>query len=267
MGKASRGKKKLGVSTYVAHDRRIIFGNSDSPVVDIAPMAPAAPTRPFNLEIKRGTQKRHIKKVYRFLNEETYADAFASGELRISTIETCRKYEDPLQGDAHEGTMLYRSRDYSKADWDTPGLREDALRAGIHIGPGVDGITMYGNTSHDRVQDALVLCTTVNFRPQDLSTFGKYCVEIHDVDEFFAVLTTALYQRYPIHKFYAGLVQYRNREFVGEAPPVHIGFIKPRHPYEPQQEFRMLWTVRTQKPLTAGNIVVPELSQFCRRIA
>lgn len=272
MGKASRRKKEKKAHALpepiASHRPEVSLEQSAQIPVEVAPMAPAKPVRQVNFQIRSNQSVKHAKKIYRILSSAEYADSFTKGEIRISTLETCRNYEDALQGDRGEGTARYHSKNYSKVDWDHSGFQQDALRSGIYIGPGVTDITFHNNTSVTTLPDALVLCTTLEYDPSKLSdTFGNYCVEIYNVEGFFTTLTRALVQRYPIERFYAGRVQYIGREFHGVAPPTHIGFIKPPDPYEPQQEFRMLWTVRRSMSLTPGNITVPELARFCKRIA
>lgn len=236
----------------------------------ITPMKSAPPQRKSVIDL-RPPPAYIPKKIFRFLSNENYADQFAMGNIRISTLETCRRYEDPLQGDAGEGSSVYRGGTYKNVNGDHPGFFKDAARSGLHF----DGdpsqfknISVSGVTRNFRINDALVLCTTAHFDPSTLSgTFGKYVVEINDVHGFFKDLTQALVDRYPILHFYAGPVNYRSREFHSNQKPIHEGFIKPIYPYAPQQEFRMLWTVRPSTNLTPGNISVPELAKYCQRIA
>lgn len=63
----------------------------------------------------REKKERHIKdraiplKVYRFFKEKSHAEALCNGDVWLSTIETCRRYEDPLQGDPDEAIQTYNS--------------------------------------------------------------------------------------------------------------------------------------------------------------
>ena len=236
----------------------------------ITPMKPASPQRKSVIDLP--PPPAYIpKKIFRFLSNEDYADQFAMGNIRISTLETCRQYEDPLQGDSGEGSSVYRGGIYKNVNGDHPGFLQDAARSGIHFHGDPSeftNISISGAKREFRINDALVLCTTAHFDPTALSdTFGKYVVEINDVPGFFTELTQALVDRYPILKFYARPVHYRSREFDSSQAPSHEGFIKPTDPYAPQQEFRMLWTVRPSTDLTPGNVFVPELAKYCQRIA
>ncbi|MFM5027402.1 hypothetical protein ACEUBM_20605, partial [Aeromonas caviae] len=47
--------------------------------------------------------------IYRFFPEQWQADALCQGNVWISTLEACRAYEDPLQGDSEEATHTYKS--------------------------------------------------------------------------------------------------------------------------------------------------------------
>jgi hypothetical protein len=51
----------------------------------------------------------HNESIYRFFSEEYQANALAQGEVWLSTLETCRAYEDPAQGDLEEAHETYNS--------------------------------------------------------------------------------------------------------------------------------------------------------------
>nr|WP_306287585.1 hypothetical protein [Pseudoalteromonas sp. WY3] len=71
--------------------------------------------------------------VYRFFPEKWQAESLCQGNVWISTLETCRKYEDPLQGDLGEATQTYKSGHIVGGSGD-PAFVEMASRSGIHIG-------------------------------------------------------------------------------------------------------------------------------------
>src|SRR6476620_9237059 len=70
--------------------------------------------------------------VYRFFDEPQYAEALVNGYVWLSTLETCRSYEDPARGDRGEGTLAYRSG-YIRGDGTDPSVQEVGRRAGIRI--------------------------------------------------------------------------------------------------------------------------------------
>ncbi|MCP6036931.1 hypothetical protein NL368_26675, partial [Klebsiella pneumoniae] len=146
----------------------------------------------------REKKERHIKdrasplKVYRFFKEKSHAEALCNGDVWLSTIETCRRYEDPLQGDPNEAIQTYSSGFISGGSDDSRFVSA-AAHAGIHIGPGCSGITIQNCRSFNKMPDAFVLCTTLEFQPENLNdTFGNYCVEISNVEEFFGLITKKL---------------------------------------------------------------------------
>jgi hypothetical protein len=163
-------------------------------------------------------------KVYRFFKEKAHADALAAGNIWISTLQRCREYEDPKQGDPKDGYL-----------------------------------------GENKIQDALVLCTTLRFDPSLFSdSFGNYCVEITDPQNFFLKLTDELIRRYPITRYVQAKVIYADRSLGGDDRKGRIGFVKPADQYADQEEHRMLWTVEVDSPLKPGLIKIPALKTHCR---
>jgi hypothetical protein len=229
------------------------------------PMAPAFPTSSVHLKVsQQGTAPE--KFVYRFFNESKHAEDFVRGKIWISTLETCRKYEDPRQGDPGEGSIIYHSGSYENHPADDAVLIEVARRSGVGIRNLSGDITFSNNVSRHVIPDALVLCATTHYDPEVFpDVFGKYCVEIRDPNAFFMGLTQALAARYAISSFHSGSVTYSNREYSGlQSAPGRLGFVKPVDLYCNQQEFRMLWIVNTTLPLTPGMIQVPKIARYCR---
>lgn len=207
------------------------------------------------------------KKVYRFFDDPNHADALTEGKVWLSTLETCRAYEDPQQGDPDEATHVYNSG-YAVGGSNDEAFKLIASRSGIMIGPGCSNITLNNNTYIEKLPDAYVLCTTEQFNPEKLSeTFGKYCVEIEHPTEFFRIVTAALSKVLPIHQAACGPVAYRERKYTGlQNPPGTIGFVKPADKYQDQQEFRFLWLLNTVKKLDPFLLEVTECARFCKRI-
>ena len=83
----------------------------------------------------------HNNCIYRFFKEEWQADELVKGNVWISTIETCREYEDPMQGDPDEATMVYNSGTIA-GDGDDPNVQLIARRTGISIGNNCKNITI-----------------------------------------------------------------------------------------------------------------------------
>src|SRR4051812_31281980 len=93
---------------------------------------------------------RTPERVYRFFQEEQHADALVDGLVWLSTLEECRRYEDPARGDRDEGTLTYNTGTIT-ADGDDPTLQLVSQRCGIHIGPGCTNITISNNTSFRKI--------------------------------------------------------------------------------------------------------------------
>ncbi len=121
-----------------------------------------------------------IKSVYRFFMKENEAEALTRGQVWISTLKTCRNYENPEQGDPQEAYETYSSG-YIKGDGNDPDFVARALKSGIYIDPSCRGGTIDNCSETTYIVDSYILCTTKVFSPEKLSdTFGRYCVEITD---------------------------------------------------------------------------------------
>jgi hypothetical protein len=210
----------------------------------------------------------HNEPIYRFFPERWQAEALCNGNVWISTLETCRQYEDPLQGDPEEATHTYNSGHIVGGSND-PAFVEMASRSGIHIGGGCSDITISNCASVQRLPDAYVLCTTSEFCPQNLSdTFGNYCVKISNPVEFFKHVSYALNDQKIIREGGMGLVKYQNRVYTGlEPPPGPIGFVKPHDQYSSQKEFRLLWVPQEHTNIKPFLLKCPGAGEFCSQIA
>jgi hypothetical protein len=208
----------------------------------------------------------HSQSVYRFFQEEWQADALARGDVWLSTLETCRAYEDPAQGDPEEAHETYNSG-HAVGSSDDQDFVEIARKSGIHIGPSCSNITLSNNTRKTVLPNAYVLCTTTEFSPENLSnTFGKYCVEITNPKEFFVRVSASLEKSIPIKEAVAGKVIYKDRHYTGmESPPGPIGFVKPPDLYATQKEFRFLWVPKNSTGLIPFLLKCPDASCLCRR--
>lgn len=206
--------------------------------------------------------------VYRFFKRESEADALAQGDVWLSTLETCRAYEDPKQGDPEEAHEIYNTG-YCVGGSGDPSFVEVARRASIHIGPGCSGIVLSNNTRRSVIRDAYVLCTTSKYSPEMLGeTFGKFCVEINNPSNFFFRVSDSLEKIQAIEAAIHGGVVYRDRFYEGmEPPPGPIGFVKPSDIYAEQKEFRFLWIPKNFNKITPFLLKCPEVSNICRRIA
>lgn len=205
--------------------------------------------------------------VYRFFEEEWQADALCRGDVWISTLETCRKYEDALQGDPYEAMHTYRSGAVSGNGTD-PGFVEVARRSGIYIAPSVRNFSISGVTIVHSIPDAYVLCTTKEFNPEILSdTFGGYCVQIFNLPIFFERITTAINKKVCLERGSYADVKYRSRDFTGlNPPPGRLGFVKKIDGYSTQKEFRFLWEPKITDNLEPFLVTCPSVAELCKRI-
>lgn len=239
---------------------KLIFGPT--------PMQPAPPQYDCQFQISKPADIP--EKVYRFFDKPEHADDFANGRLWISTLERCRQYEDPKQGDKHEGMIARLVDDLKLTDGRNTKTQMLAQSMGIKVPASDINISIKNSTFVTRLADGLVLCTTLKYAPDTLSdNFGKHCVEISNPHEFFKTLTQSLLSTYPmIAEAVAGPIIYEDRVApIHKKISTHIGLIKPSDPYAEQEEYRMLWLVKHNIPLTPGIINVPALADYCRRIA
>lgn len=220
-----------------------------------------------DLSKKLVTIDGYNKPIYRFFPEKWQAESLCKGNVWISTLEACRQYEDPLQGDPEEATHTYHSGHIVGGSGD-PAFVEMASRSGIHIGEGCSNITISNCTSIRRLPDAYVLCTTKAYNPRNLSdTFGNYCVEISNPVEFFKLASMALHKQKTIQEGAMGLVKYQNRNYTGlQHPPGPIGFVKPSDQYSSQMEFRLLWIPQDSLAIKPFLLECPEVSKLCCQI-
>jgi hypothetical protein len=206
--------------------------------------------------------------LYRFFREESHADDFAAGRIWISTLAACRKHEERGRGDPGEGTLTYRTGSVVGGSSDTAFV-SIAARAGIHIGPGCSNISISDCTSHQRIEDAYVLCMTERYSPELLSeTFGRFCVRIPEPRLLFNLLSTVMQSRYRTLGGLLGRVRYVSRHFSGTSPvPGHPGFVKPPDEYVDQAEVRMLWTAPLDNRIEPFLVHVPQATNACERVA
>lgn len=207
-------------------------------------------------------------KVYRFFKEKCHAEALCKGDVWISTLKTCREYEDPLQGDPDEAKHIYRSG-YMVGGSEDADLVKVAARSGIMLGPGSSNITLKDNVSIIMISDAFVLCTTKEFNPEALSdTFGMYCVEISNPSKFMELLSFRLNEMHPLKCSLMGDVAYEDREYTGlEDPPGVLGFVKPFDKYSSQKEFRFIWEAKDPIAIKPLLVSCSMIAGLCRQVA
>jgi hypothetical protein len=206
--------------------------------------------------------------VYRYFDVERYADAFVLGDILISTLETCRRYEDPQRGDPHEGYQHYSTGQMIVGNSSDPDFVRMAAQAGIFVGAGARRVTISNAVKTDVLRDAYILCTTIGFASEALEdNFGKYCVKISNLRSFFEVVTAAMSQRFGKMTGIMNEVTYRERSYSGlENSPGHLGFVKPPDKYASQQEFRFLWSRVDTADIEPFVLKCPQAAEFITRV-
>lgn len=222
----------------------------------------------FNKKVKQNSRKV-VTEVFRYFDNEDHAAAFARGEVFISTLQRCREYENPLQGDNEEGYERYNTGRSITGSGSDPAFVAMAARVGIHIAPEAELVTLENNLRVSCLHDAYVLCTTLaGFKDDELEAFGKYCVKISNVEAFHAEITKALVSISNITKSLRGAIIYKERfykEF--ESRPGLIGFVKPPDKYSSQKEYRFLWHVPDGMSISALVVSCPKIAAMVTRMA
>lgn len=207
--------------------------------------------------------------VYRYLREEDFADQLANGDIYLSTLSECRKFENSQRGDKEEGFEHYFSNGCQQGSGKDSELVERASRLSIDISEDSEDILILGNRRVTIVQDAYVLCTTLGFSDQNLNDdFGRFCVEITNVWKFSELVSAKLNDHVHWTQFGMGPIKYADRYYEDlEQSPGPIGFVKPKDLYADQKEFRFLWYVSGVQELSPIKLHCPEAVQFMKRIA
>lgn len=205
----------------------------------------------------------NITKVYRYFDKEIHADNFCKGQIRLSTLQACREYEDIDQGDMDEGKEVCRIKHLNNSD---PLWREHLKSRGIEIIGNVKSFTMENVTISSTLNNAHVLCTTNTPDHQKFAkSFGEYCVEIAHIESFYHILGKYLWGLgfIPIGR---KKVTYGNIEFDQHGQPIDkIGFVKlPR--YQWQDEYRLLWERRDAAIIEPKVYNCSDIAHLCKRI-
>jgi hypothetical protein len=202
--------------------------------------------------------------IYRFFAEAHHAEALLLGNVWISTLSSCRNYEDPKQGDPEEAHETYYSG-YAVGGSDDPRFVEVANRSGIKIGSNCIDIQISNCRRRTSIPDAYVLCTTTDYSPEKFSgTFGSNCVKITNIKRFFIAISNEIKKSNAIREFCAGKVIYKQRSYCEmECPPGKIGFVKPYDLYSEQKEFRFLWIPEKTDKLQPFLLKCPGISAYC----
>ena len=215
-----------------------------------------------DLDIRRGP-------LYRAFRERWQAEALVAGRVWITTLNECRRMEDPLRRDGSEGTLRYESGEIS-GPADDPRVREVARRTGMSYAPGTVGgtVTLGGNLTITEHRDVYVLCMST----EQMTKFGPYCVRIPQPLEFVGTVGDALVGAGRVLQVTAtspetncqfGVVWYGDRSYRHLDPgPTHPAFAKPAIPFAEDKEVRAIFRP-TRLPIAPFELLCPAAAAFC----
>lgn len=201
--------------------------------------------------------------LYRFFPEKWQAQALVDGKIWLSTLETCRNYENPAQGDSGEATEIFLSGTHLGGG-DDPTFVEIARRSGIQVGSSVNNVLLENNFFFEYAKDAYLFCTSKVSTPETLLDFGDYCVEITNPRLFAYLATKRITEMMKLSAAVTRHIIYGARVYMDlDTPSGLMGFVKPRE-YESQKEFRFLWEPIWPNRLAPFLLSCPELKGICR---
>jgi hypothetical protein len=202
--------------------------------------------------------------LYRYFGRPEWADDFVRGRLKVSTLQECRRHEDATRRDPREGITFERIDNVATND---PAEAAEVL-AMMNIRANVRGLYAHGNVVERRLDDAMVLCFSLEYSDQLASHMGQYCVEVIRTEAFFRGLTDALARHgqvildgtadrvyYDAHDLNA-----QNRHLRADRAP---GFTKTPD-FSLEKEYRMLWV--PTNPRAPFLFAAPELYGLSKRI-
>ncbi|WVV46861.1 hypothetical protein THH46_16325 [Pseudomonas sp. NA13] len=202
--------------------------------------------------------------LYRHVTQEKHAQDFISGKyIRLSTFESCRKYELSEQGDPEEGFSIYSHSPIASSH---PDFNTISTNLGIVIKDSRLNVVMAGNERVDVIPDAYVLCMSYRMFDERLaSKFGNYCISIADIFEFSSMFAEALRSIVPLKTVTAGPVEYRQRRFKDfEIGPRFSAYTKPADPFSIQREFRIVAVCEEGHKYEPFGLQIPNLGDLCR---
>jgi hypothetical protein len=205
--------------------------------------------------------------LYRGFDNADYANQFAMGVVRVSTLEYCRATEDGVRRDKDEGVDYYHTGEL-EAPRDDPRVKRALAQHGLdpdtQIPPGrvifkfEDGVVL-----QRKIPDLYLLCLSSEI----VEVMGPHFVRIDMPREYFEVLGDRLLSKGLILKDGAlAQVFYReSRDYKFEDPNWNPAFVKPRNPFVREHEWRMAWSPSRQ-PIEPVVICCPTLRRYVSRV-
>lgn len=125
--------------------------------------------------------KSDQRPIYKFVKSESHANAMESGWFFISTLDTCRKYEEPGRGDLGEGAFEMRTTTVESRVQYRDASRESILTTRTSV------------TQPYTTQDCYIFCTTSSYNYESMSKqFGEFCVRINNPALFCTLLGASI---------------------------------------------------------------------------
>lgn len=216
--------------------------------------------------------------LYRFFEEKWQAESLLNGKIWISTLEKCRQFECPQQGDKDEGTSTYHQVSlviHNRIITVMDHIILDHLGIGGFPPPG----TFYhgrfeatNNRRTNKIPNGLILCTTNNQKSiQEQSINWNYGVKFTcSPKKIYQLISNALNkQGIPIENGKHGWADYNTERkyFSPLEQPTDLAFLKPKH-QALQSEYRFFWECKYPFTYPEHGILIdcPEIKRYVKEI-
>jgi hypothetical protein len=201
--------------------------------------------------------------LYRFFRKVPEAHALLDGHVWLSTLRACRAYEAIGQGDPDEASHRYNTGNL-EGHGDDPEFRRKAAIGGFKVAPGTESVVIWQNEITTTLHDAYLLCMSDHDSPELRQTFGAHRITLRNATSALEAISEALGSTLEVTTAALGRIRYRPRYSEGdEASAGPLGFVKPAVPFEPQREWRMLWTVAPPHEYKPFLLPCDDLKRFC----
>lgn len=246
-------------------------------IPELLPLARLAGVERQHLELfaAQGLQRS----LYRRFDKAEYADAFVSGNIRLSTLEACRVLDSSRGGDPGEGSSAHS----------VPYMKIDRLTSPVSIGNSISfdaseespmsDIVIEDLIESRRTRDTFLLCFSEHdVEPKCAHGERPYLVRVNDPLWLFLLLTRQVRKRHALRStdvgpgYGFGRIVYRERITTGFDPavrPGYSGWIKPKFPFEDEAEVRMIWQP-AEGPgivLAKEDLVIPQIPGLVERLS